>query len=237
VWRYLNAALEGTLDELLDPRVLIEQAIDEAKRRHTLLAEQAAAVLGNERELEIRIRRTETEAGRLRASARQALVLADRARASGEETRAAGYEASAAAFAGQLTVVEASASDLRTLLETAAAASRAARRGVEQNAFALQDQLTQRARLLTQLEASKLQERMADAVRQVGSFAPADATASLAAVSERIDARFARATGRGELAADAFDARMLDVRKASLDIEAERRLAEIRAAMAAEKDG
>src|SRR5439155_976489 len=83
-WRYLTAALEGTLDELLDPRVQIEQAIGEAKRRHALLAEQAAAVLGNERELDIRINRAATEAARLRASARQALVLADRARASGE---------------------------------------------------------------------------------------------------------------------------------------------------------
>src|SRR5438876_591681 len=88
-WRYLTAALEGTLDELLDPRVQIEQAIGEAKRRHALLAEQAAAVLGNERELDIRINRAATEAARLRASARQALVLADRARASGETTRAA----------------------------------------------------------------------------------------------------------------------------------------------------
>src|SRR5438445_106715 len=233
-WRYLTAALEGTLDELLDPRVQIEQAIGEAKRRHALLAEQAAAVLGNERELDIRINRAATEAARLRASARQALVLADRARANGDTTRAAGYESSAAAFAGQLTVVDASVSDLQALREKASAVSRAARRGLEQNAFALQDQLTQRARLLTQLEAAKLQERMADAVRQVTSFAPPGDTPTLATVGERIDRRFARATARGELAADALDARMLDVSRASLDIEAEPRLAEIRAAMAAE---
>src|SRR5439155_522873 len=122
-WRYLTAALEGTLDELLDPRVQIEQAIGEAKRRHALLAEQAAAVLGNERELDIRINRAATEAARLRASARQALVLADRARANGETTRAAGYESSAAAFAGQLTVVDASVSDLQALREKASAVS------------------------------------------------------------------------------------------------------------------
>src|SRR2546428_4253543 len=186
-WRYLTAALEGTLDELLDPRVQIEQAIAEAKRRHALLAEQAAAVLGNERELDIRINRAATEAARLRASARQALVLADRARANGETTRAAGYEASAAAFAGQLTVVDASVSDLQALPERASPGSPTARRGLEQNAFALQDQLTQRARLLTQLEAAKLQERVADAVGQVTGFGPPGDRPALSTVGERID--------------------------------------------------
>src|SRR2546428_3793461 len=231
-WRYLTAALEGTLDELLDPRVQIEQAIGEAKRRHALLAEQAAAVLGNERELDIRINRAATEAARLRAAARQALVLADRARANGETTRAAGYQASAAAFAGQLTVVDASVSDLPALREKASAVPPAPRRGPGQNAFALQDQLAQAARVLTQLEAAKLQERMADAVRQVTSFAPPGDTPTLATVGERIDRRFARATARGELAADALDARMRGVSPAALHIQALRRRAGIPAAPA-----
>src|SRR5438309_1543309 len=98
----------------------------------------------------------------------------------------------------------------------------------------LDELLDPRVQIEQAIGAAKLQERMADAVRQVTSFAPPGDTPALATVGERIDRRFARATARGELAADALDARMLDVSRASLDIEAERRLAEIRAAMAAE---
>ena len=50
-WRYLEAALERRLEQAADPRVQIEQAIEEAKRQHALLTQQAAEVVGNEREL------------------------------------------------------------------------------------------------------------------------------------------------------------------------------------------
>ena len=36
-WRYMIAAMTGKLDEISDPKIQIEQAIDEAKRQHELL--------------------------------------------------------------------------------------------------------------------------------------------------------------------------------------------------------
>lgn len=230
-WRYLAAALDGKLDTLLDPRIQIDQAIDEAKHRHALLMEQAAAVRANERELDVRIARNAGEAERLRASAGQSLVLADRERTAGRDERARSYERTARAFAGQLTAVESSLGDLRALLDRARAASAAAMRGVEQNAFALQQQVNERARLLTELEAAKLQERMADALRQFSVSAPGIDVPTLQDVRERIDTRLARATARGELLAENVDARMVDVRKAAIDVESERRLDEIRSSL------
>jgi phage shock protein A len=52
-WHYSVALLSQLFDERADPRVQIEQAIEEAKRQHGLLAEQAAAVIGNQRELQL----------------------------------------------------------------------------------------------------------------------------------------------------------------------------------------
>ena len=49
-WRYLVAVLSGKLDQASDPKVQIEQAIEEARQQHALLSQQAAAVIGNERE-------------------------------------------------------------------------------------------------------------------------------------------------------------------------------------------
>src|SRR6266516_4618116 len=42
-WRYLVAALSGKLDELSDPKIQIEQAIEEAKQQHALHARAAQA--------------------------------------------------------------------------------------------------------------------------------------------------------------------------------------------------
>jgi len=226
-WRYFAAFLSGKLDDLMDPRIQIEQALDEARRQHGLLSEQAGAVIGNERELETRIARSEEEAARLRGAAARTLVLADSARRDGDRTKAAAYERSARSFAGRLASLESSATVLRGLLERAKLASAAARRAVEQNAAALQHQLTERAELLTELEAAKMQERMTDTLRQIGTAVPDDVP-TLANVRDRIDARFARATGRGEIAAGTADARLLESEQAEIELEGEQRLEEIR---------
>lgn len=227
-WRYFAAFLSGKLDDLMDPRIQIEQALDEAKRQHGLLSAQAGAVLGNEHELETRIARAQEEAARLRDAAARTLMLADRTRRDGDQVKAAAHERTARSFAGRLASLESSTRVLRGLLEKAQLASAAARRAVEQNAGALQHQLTERAELLTELEAAKMQERMADTLRQIGSFAVTSDVPTLATVRDRIDARFARATGRGEIAADTSDARLLEAEQAEIELEGERRLEEIR---------
>src|SRR5881392_386548 len=90
-WRYLVAALGGKLDDLADPKVQVEQAIEEAERQHQALTQQAAAVIGNQRQLEMKLARQMDEVERLQASARQALVLADEAKKSGDTEKAAGF--------------------------------------------------------------------------------------------------------------------------------------------------
>ena len=78
-WRYLGAAVGDALDRISDPRLQVQMALEETRRRHQLLTEQAAAVLGNERELEIKVGRAMADVERLRTAAGRALVLADRA--------------------------------------------------------------------------------------------------------------------------------------------------------------
>jgi phage shock protein A len=225
---YLGAFLNGALDEVMDPRVQIEQAIGEARRQHGLLSEQAAAVIANQRELEIKISRSETEIARLRRCAEQALLLADRARKDGETAKADEHERTARVFAAQLASVESAVANLRELHAKASAASGAARRAVEQNRYVLERQMTERAHLLSELEAAKLAERMTAALSQVSAVGPNANVPTLAGVRDRIDVRVARATGRGELAAGSLDARMLDTERSVIDREGEERLEQIR---------
>lgn len=226
--RYLGAFLNGKLDEVMDPRVLIEQAIVEARRQHGLLSEQAGAVIANQRELEIKMSRANDEIGRLRARAEQALVLADRAQKAGDATKAEDHERTAHVFANQLVATEGTVRSLTELHAKAVAASATARRAVEQNAYVLRQQLTERSRLLNELEAAKLAERMNEAIAQVSTISIGSELPSLTDVRDRIDGRMARATGRAEITAGSVDARMLDVERSVIDREGEDRLAEIR---------
>src|SRR5438128_1481193 len=87
-WRYFGAVLEGKLEQAADPRIQIEQAIEESKRQHALLTQQAAAVVGNERELDIRLARTLDDIERLKASIEHAIRMEHKARSDGDEQKA-----------------------------------------------------------------------------------------------------------------------------------------------------
>ena len=76
-WRYLTAALTGKFNEVADPKVQLEQAITEAQDQHRRLIEQAANVVANQKQTEMRLNRAMEEMGKLNASARQAFQMAD----------------------------------------------------------------------------------------------------------------------------------------------------------------
>ena len=88
--------------------------------------------------------------------------------------------------------------------------------------------MAERTRLLSELEAARMQERLAEAIGSVGELAPASETPTLARVRDRIDSRFARASGAVELASGSTEVLSLEVQRSLLDEEAERRLDEIR---------
>jgi phage shock protein A len=227
-WRYFGAALEGKLEQIADPRIQVEQAIEEAKQQHALLTQQAAAVIGNERELDIRLNRAVDEIERLKTSTGQAIRMEDRARREDDAKTAAHFAAAAEALAGRLAAVEANAKELSELRTKAISASTAARRAVDQNALVLRQKLTERSRLLTELEAVRMQERLNAALGSVGELAPAGDLPTLDRIREKLDQRYARAIGRAEIASASVDARLLDVETSAIEQQGLRRLDEIR---------
>ncbi|WP_433373872.1 PspA/IM30 family protein [Streptosporangium sp. CA-115845] len=227
-WRYLVFALSGRLDELSDPRVQIEQAIAEAKEQHQRLSQQAAAVIGNEREMEMKLARSMEETGKLQANARQALLLAEQARSAGDERKALSYEDSARAFASRLVAAEAAQQESQLTYERARQFSAQARAAVESNAMALQKKIAERMRLLSQLDQAKVQEELNKAMGDLSGLTPAGETPTLDQVRDKIEKRYARALGEAELTSGSVEARMIEVERAAIDVEGAARLEAIR---------
>ncbi|WP_026212731.1 PspA/IM30 family protein [Longispora albida] len=234
-WRYLMALFGAKIDEYADPKVQIQQAIEEAQRQHQALVQQAAAVIGNQRQLEMKLNRTMSEVEKLQASARQAIVLADKSRAAGDEAKATEYENAAQAFATQLVAQEQSMEDLKGMHDAAISAAAQARKAVENNAMILQQKLAERTKLLSQLEQAKMQETIAASLESMSSLAAPGNTPSLDEVREKIERRYANAHGRAELATNSVEGRMLEVQKSTLDMAGQSRLDQIRASMAGDK--
>ncbi len=233
-WKYLMALFGSKIDEYADPKVQIQQAIEDAQRQHQALLQQAAAVIGNQRQLEMKLSRQLTEVENMQANARQALVLADRSRAGGDSAKAADYEQTAQTFAAQLVAAEGGLEDLKSLHDQALGAAQQARDAVKNNEVVLRQRLAERTKLLSQLEQAKMQETVARSLESVGSLSAPGNTPTLDEVRDKIEKRYAVALGRADLAQGSVEGRRLEVQKATLDMAGSARLEEIRASMQAE---
>ena len=202
-WKYLMALFSSKVDEYADPKVQIQQAIEDAQRQHQALSQQAAAVIGNQRQLEMKLNRQLGEIEKLQASARQALVLADQAAGRRATRRGAQqYEQTAQAFATQLVTAEQSVEDLKTLHDQSLQAAGQAKQAVERNAMMLQQKIAERTKLLSQLEQAKMQEQAANSLRQMTELAAPGNTPSLEEVRDKIERRYANAIGHGRARAE-----------------------------------
>ncbi|SDC30519.1 PspA/IM30 family protein [Actinokineospora iranica] len=231
-WKYLMASFSSKIDEHADPKVQIQQAIEEAQRQHQALSQQAAAVIGNQRQLEMKLNRQLGDVEKLQASARQALVLADEARSKGDEQKAVQFENAAQSFATQLVTAEQGIEDLKTLHDQALQAATQAKQAVERNAMVLQNKLAERTKLLSQLEQAKMQEQVSRSLNQMSELAAPGNTPSLEEVRDKIEKRYTTALGSAELAQNSVQGRMMEVQASTTEMAGQSRLEQIRASMA-----
>lgn len=230
-WKYLMALFDSKIEENADPKVQIEQAIEEAQRQHQELSQQAAAVIGNQRQLEMQLNRRLSEIEKLQANTKQALNLADQARNNGDETKAVEYENAAEAFAAQLVTAEQSVEDTKALHDQALQQAEKAKKAVERNAMALQQKAAERTKLLSQLEQAKMQEKVSESLQSMNDSISGGNTPSLDGVREKIERRYSKALGQAELAENSVQGRMAEVESASVQMAGHSRLEQIRAEM------
>jgi len=227
IGRYITAALTGKFNEVADPKVQLEQAIMEAQDQHRRLKEQAASVIANQKQTEMRLNRAMEELERVNTSARQAVLMADEATKRGDAAKAAEYTRAAEAFASRLIAAEKEVDGLKTLAMQTTQASDQAKAAVAQNSSALQKKLAERQKLLSQLDQAKMQEQMNKAMASLSETVGQDVP-TLEEVRDKIEQRYAKALGTTELQGQTVESRMLEVEQAALDTEAQARLSQIR---------
>lgn len=225
------ALFDSKIDEHADPKVQIEQAISDAKRQHHELSQQAAAVIGNQRQLEMQLNRRLNEVEKLQSNTKQALELSDKARREGDERKAVEYENAAEAFAAQLVTAEQSVEETKQLHDQALKQADQAKQAVERNNMQLQEKFQQRSKLLSQLEQAKMQEKVSESLNSMNNLTN-DSSPSLDSVRDKIEQRYSRALGQAELSENSVQNRMHEVKQAGIQMAGHSRLEQIRAEMA-----
>jgi phage shock protein A len=233
-WKYLVAKLGGSFEENADPKIQLEQAIAEAKDQHTRLRQQAANVIANQKQTEMRLNRAIEELERVNANARQAITMADAAQKSGDADKAVRYTGAAEQFANRLLTLEEEIESLKSLHFQASEAADQAKEAVGQNSDLLQKKLAEKQALLSQLDQAKMQESVNQAMTTL-SEAVGEDVPTFNEVRDKIEARYAKAKATAELTEGNVETQMLEIEKAARNVEAQGRLDAIKAELGIEE--
>lgn len=227
-WKYLTAKLTGKFESSADPKVQLEQAIAEAREQHERLTGQATAVIAGQKQAEIRLNGKLAELEELNANARQALKMADDAEQSGDAEQAAKYNGAAETIAGQLIQVEKDIESLKSMVLESTEAADQAKAAVTQNSKLLQQKISEKSKLVSQLEQAKMQEEMNSAMSQLNQSV-GDDVPTLKEVESKIQARYAKAKAASELQETSVESSVLEIEQATANVETHARLSELRA--------
>lgn len=230
-WKYLMQSFDSKIDENADPKVQVQQAVAEAKKRHQEITNHAASIIGNRNQLEIKLERLLKSQENLQNKARTALQAADKAAAAGEAEKAQQFNSAAEVIASQLVSVEQELEQTKTAHQSAQQAADEAQRQQKQSEARLQEQLGEVSKLEGQIDQAKMQEQTAKTVDTINQFGGSDDVPTLDGVREKIERRYANALGAQELAQGSMSDRMAEIESTGTDAAATSRLAEIRASL------
>lgn len=230
-WKYLMQSFDSKIDENADPKVQVQQAVAEAKKRHQEITNHAASIIGNRNQLEMKLERLLKSQENLQNKARTALQAADKAAAAGEAEKAQQFNSAAEVIASQLVSVEQELEQTKTAHQSAQQAADEAQRQQKQSEARLQEQLGEVSKLEGQIDQAKMQEQTAKTVDTINQFGGSDDVPTLDGVREKIERRYANALGAQELAQGSMSDRMAEIESTGTDAAATSRLAEIRASL------
>lgn len=233
-WKYMMQSFDSKIDENADPRVQIQQAVAQAKKNHQEISQQAAAIIGNRNQLQMKLERLIKSQEDLQAKTRTALQAADKATGAGDAEKAQQFNATAEVLASQLVSVEQELEQTKQAYASAEQAAREAQAHQKQSEARLQEQLAQVSQLESQLNQAKMQEQTAKTMDSMQQFGVDDSVPTLDGVRDKIERRYANALGAQELAKDSMTDRMAEIESAGTDLAASSRLEQIRASMAGE---
>ena len=228
-WNYVKTWFGKKTEEIKDPEIEIEQAIQEAQQRDQQLRNQAAQVIAHRTNVGAELEEASGDMAEARELAKQALLRADAATKAGNAADAEKWNTTAQQVAMKMQASQNTVNMLTEQLKTADVQAQKAKEAVKNNATAVQELAAKRMQLLGQLESAKMQESVNKAVDSMTATVGADAP-SLEEVENKIQARMAQASAKAELTeATSPDAAIAELKAATTDLKASAALDDLRA--------
>jgi phage shock protein A len=194
-----------------DPKVMLEQYIDDVRSRIPALRAAAANVIATELKLKAQLEELEGQVADLDKQIIAAVKL-------GPE-----YEAEAKMLIAAKATAETSLTETRSQYESAKAASEQARKALDDARLEVERRVREARALISQQEMANMQEDLAGLM---ASFEIGDQSDVLERARDRVRDRAAQAQARVKLATKDVDARLRDIKRATAQIGVDEQLRE-----------
>lgn len=227
-WLYIQSWFKSTSDDMMDPEIEIQVAIDQAKKKNQDLRNQAANIVAHRTQLESKIEKAADEVGETREMAKQAILKAEDAQAAGDAAGVAKWTNIAQAQAMKLQAAENNLTSLKGQYGTAITQADEAKRAVQANAVKLQELSAKQMELLGALQQAKMQETVNAAVESMSTTLD-DELPTLESVEDKIEKRKAQAMAKAEVFEATPEGGEVELRQAMNEAQADAKLAELKA--------
>lgn len=231
-WNYLKASLDKKVDDNADPKILVRQAMDNARQQHKAVTDQAASVIGNAKQLEIAMGTKSRQLDEVQGQIRQTLQVAESARAEGDTARAGQFDAQAEQLASKMVTLEQDLENTKQLHGQAVQAAEQAKQAVKESDQRLRETLAQEDQLLLQATQAEMQHRTVESVSSLEGVGGGNSP-TFDEIRAKIEGRYTTALGKQELAeaTGAPSTAQLDAAAFTRESEGKSKLEQIRASM------
>jgi phage shock protein A len=231
-WNYFKASLDKKVDDNADPKILVRQAMDNARQQHKSVADQAAAVIGNAKQLEISMGTKARQLDEVQGQIRQTLQLAETARAEGDTAKASQFDTQAEQLASRLVALEQDLEHTRQLHGQAVQAAEQAKQAVSESEHRLRETLAQEDQLLLQATQAEMQHRTTESMTSLQGAGGGNSP-TFDEIRAKIEGRYTTALGKQELAeaTGSMSTAQLDAAAHTRESEGRSKLEQIRASM------
>ncbi|HLJ54343.1 MAG TPA: PspA/IM30 family protein [Chthonomonadaceae bacterium] len=214
IWRYLNALINGKLDEWEDPEIILNQATREMRENQIKNRELAVQAITQKNNLQAEVDKEERTVAELERRATLALQSGNRELAK--------------QFLKEKALHDQTLESMRTNLVSATEAAEKVKLAIKSEEERIRRKTAEALAMKANMKQAQIQIKINKALDQ---FQFSENEQQWAHVNERITSMQSEASARAEVANTSIDAKLREMEVSQMDVEADRQLAELEAKM------
>jgi phage shock protein A len=214
IWRYLNALINGKLDEWEDPEIILNQATKEMKENQIKNRELAVQAITQKNNLQAEVDKEERMVAELERRATVAIQ--------------AGNRELAKQFLKEKALHDQTLESMRTNLVSATEASEKVKLAIKSEEERIRRKTAEALAMKANMKQAQIQIKINKALDQ---FQFSENEQQWSHVNERITSMQSEAAARAEVANTSIDSKLREMEVSQMDVEADRQLAELESKM------